>query len=394
MNYKQGLTRNIKLYYLSSFFSGLIFIIPIWVAFQRRFLNYTQMAYLESAGMATIMFLELPTGALADLIGRRLTIIFGLFFRVIGFVVKAFSINALMLIIGFLLGSVGSALISGADEALIYDTLKETNNESKYQKIAGKKNLYFQSGLIIATLLGGYLYKYWIGLPYIAEGLAELVAIIGFFMMVEPQIDSIKFTLHSYINQTKAGLKELFKNEYVKKLSIFYVLVGGITWSSQYFFNQPFATDIGFNEIEKSWLFSAIRIINAIVLFKITNVKKIITKKRAFIFTPLLMIAFYLPGIWTTKLLGIILLTGVTFVGSARFVILGQYTNVEFTSRNRATAISSLNLLVSFVFILLVTFSGKIMDLYSTKFIYTILGILSTIIVLPMGINLAKKHNQ
>ena len=189
-------------------------------------------------------------------------------------------------------------------------------------------------------------------------------------------------------------MKELFKNEYVKKLSIFYVLVGGITWSSQYFFNQPFATDIGFNEIEKSWLFSAIRIINAIVLFKITNVKKIITKKRAFIFTPLLMIAFYLPGIWTTKLLGIILLTGVTFVGSARFVILGQYTNVEFTSRNRATAISSLNLLVSFVFILLVTFSGKIMDLYSTKFIYTILGILSTIIVLPMGINLAKKHNQ
>jgi len=393
MIYKQRLKKNINLYYISSFFSGLIFIIPIWVVFERRFLNYAQMAFLESAGMAITMTLELPTGALADLIGRRLTIILGIAFRIFGHLIQAFSFNAPMLIIGFLTVSIGSALISGADEALIFDSLKERNKEKKYQKIVGKANLFFQNGIVIATLLGGYLYQYWIGLPYLTEAVAEAVAIITFLMMIEPRIDTVKFTLFSYIKQTKEGLKELFKNKYIQKVSTFYILVGGITWSSQYFFNQPLATDLGFSEIEKSWLFSIIRLVNSIILFRITNFKKIISKKKAFLFFPLLMIISFMPGFWSTKFLGIFLLAGTTLASSARFVILGQYTNEQFSSKHRATAVSTLNLLVSLIFILLVTFSGRLMELYTTGFIYTLLGIISIIIILPLGIDLAKNHH-
>lgn len=392
MTYKQRLKKNINLFYLSSFFSGLIFIIPIWVAFERRFLNYSQMALLESVGMAITMVLELPTGALADLIGRRLTIVFGIIFRILGHVVQAFSFDAVTLIVGFLLASTGSALISGADEALIFDSLKERGKEKSFQKVSGKKNLFFQIGLVLATLSGGYLYQFWIGLPYIAEAVAEIIAVVIFLIMIEPKLDTEKFSLPSYIRKTKEGLKELFKNDYIKQISIFYILVGGITWSSQYFFNQPFATDIGFNEIEKSWLFGIIRFINSIVLFRLTNIKELITEKKAFLFFPLIMVLCYLPGFWVNKFWGIFLLAGATFAGSARFVVLGQYTNDEFESRHRATAVSSLNLLVSLLFILLVAFSGKFMQLYTTKLIYTVLGIISLITVLPLGINLAKNH--
>jgi len=47
MTYQQKLKRNLKLIYLANFFSALIFVIPIWVAFERRILTFTQMAKFE-----------------------------------------------------------------------------------------------------------------------------------------------------------------------------------------------------------------------------------------------------------------------------------------------------------------------------------------------------------
>jgi MFS family permease len=394
LTYKQKLKRNIKFFYLSSFFNGLVFIIPVWVAFQRRFLTYEQISLLWAAGMAVTMFLELPSGALADLIGRKMTLILGVLTRIFSYTIQGLSINPLMFIIGFLFNSIGTALISGADEALLFDTLKEIKSEGLFQKIMGKNSLFFQSALAIGTLFGGYLYEIFAGLPYLVEAGAEVIAICMFFLMVEPKIDTVKFTLSSYIKQTGQGLKEIFKNSYIKRVSLFYVLVGGITWSSQYFFNQPLATDLGFTEVQKGWLFSIIRFVNSVVLFRITNIGRLIDKKKAFLLFPLIMAASYLPGFFSTKFLGIFLLAGATFASTARFVILGQFTNEEFESRHRATAVSSLNLLVSLVFILLVSFSGRLMTLYSTKLVYTILGVLSLVLILPLGINLAKNHVQ
>lgn len=392
--YKQRLKRNISLYYFSSFFSSLIFIIPIWVAFERQFLNYTQMAFLETFAMSTNVLLELPTGALADIIGRKWTVIIGWLLRGAGNIFTAFSINGLMLIMGYGICSIGTTFISGADEALIYDSLKEIGKDQEFKKVSSKKSFIFQIGLVLSTLAGGYLYEPWVGLPYLIYGISELVSMAINFFMEEPRIDTEKFTLQSYIRQTKTGFKELFKNNYVKKLSWFYVLVGGISWSSQFFFNQPFASDVGFNEIEKSWLFSIIRLINSLILFKLVHLEKFFTKKKAFLMFPILMIFSYLPGYWATKTLAVFLIPGAMFVSTARWTILGQYTNDEFSSKNRATAISSLGMLVSLVYIFLVTFSGKFMEVYTTKFIYTILGIVSLIFVLPLGINLAFNHQQ
>ncbi|HUV47172.1 MAG TPA: hypothetical protein VMW29_03495, partial [Candidatus Bathyarchaeia archaeon] len=73
MDYKKRLRRNISLAYINSFVIALIFIIPVWVAFERRVLTFTQMALVEVFAAGITTFLELPTGALADLIGRRKT---------------------------------------------------------------------------------------------------------------------------------------------------------------------------------------------------------------------------------------------------------------------------------------------------------------------------------
>jgi len=393
MEYKAKLRRNILLYYLSSFFSALIFIVPVWVSFERHFLNYTQMALLDAFAVGITLVFEIPTGALADLIGRKKTVLLGWGMRALGNMYIAFSTNAEMLIVGFVVTSIGNALISGADSALLYDSLKELGEEKRFSKVMSINGLLFQIGLAIATFVGGYLYKFWIGLPYFLYGLAELCTTALFLFSQEPFIRSTKFNLQSYFKQTRNGFREIFKNLHIRDLSIFYVLVGGITWSSQYFFIQTFASDLGFSEIEKSWIFAAIRIINGILLFRLVSIDKILTRKRTYYAFPLLMVIAFLPGMIANKFIGIMSIFIASFLSSARFTILGQYLNDEFDSKYRATAISSLSMLVNVGYVIIVLISSLFINTYTTKAAFTFLGILSLILVLPRGIKLVKRYH-
>ncbi len=107
--YQQRLNRNLSLYKLSGFFSGFLLVIPIWVSFSRRFLTFPQMMLLESIAMSFTVALELPTGALSDLIGRRYSVSLGWLLNAVGGFIMAFSFDGLSLSVGFILAAIGDA---------------------------------------------------------------------------------------------------------------------------------------------------------------------------------------------------------------------------------------------------------------------------------------------
>ncbi len=389
---KPSLNRNIWLFYLSSFLSGLIFIIPVWVWFERRMLTVGQMAGLEAVGTALTLVLELPTGAFADLFGRKATAAIGLLLQGIGNVVCGLSIEPVQFTVGFMICSVGSALLSGANDALLFDSLKEMGREDEFAKMSSKNAMSFQAGIVIATLIGGYLAAYSLSLPYMLYGVALLLAAVAFSFKQEPNIDSEVFTLKNYLLQTKAGVMELFRSEKVFELSLFYILVGGITWSSQSFFNQNFAVDLGLTPVEIGWIFSVVRIVNSIVIWKLVH-SSWLKPHIAFILFAVLLAVAYLPGYWVGKWVGAAVIALATFGSTARFVILGQYCNHEFRSKNRATAISALNMGVSIFYVAAMVLGGWLMEQFSTKLVISLLGVFTVMTVWPLTFVLVKKYH-
>jgi len=210
--------------------------------------------------------------------------------------------------------------------------------------------------------------------------------------MIEPRIDTEKFTLKSYVRQTRDGFKELLKSSYMKKLTVYYTVVGGITWTCLYYFNQPFAKDLGFSEIGLSWLFGTLYLISSLLILVLTEKEELLTRNRVYLGFPIIMSLALLPGIFATKITGPLLLLGIMFAGSSRFAILDKYANKEFLSKYRATAVSSLNMLVSLFYIVVVGISGKIQDLYNTKLIFTLLGILTLFLVWPSSLSLVREY--
>lgn len=378
-----SLARNRWLFFLTTFLSGMIFIIPIWVLFERRILTLGQMALLEAVATGLTLVLELPTGALADLWGRKASAGLGLILQGVGNVISGFSHEPLQFVVGYGITCIGVALWSGASDALLYDSLKESGQEKQFAKVSSTNSMMFQAGIVLASLLGGYLYAIAIFWPYLLYGSALILAGLGYFAMVEPTIDSQVFTLKNYLRQTVAGVRELGRTDSAFKVSIFYILVGGVTWSAQIFFNQNFAVELLLTPVQIGWVFAVTRIINSLIIWRLAH-SAWLTRQRAFILFAILVAVAYTPGYWVGQWLGVGLLMISTFASTARHVLLGQYCNQEFRSHNRATAISALNMGVSLFYVLAMVVAGPIMEHHSTKLVYTLLGIFALVTVWPL----------
>lgn len=392
-NYKIRLEKNIKYFRLLNLFGGMIFIVPIWLAFERQFLTFTQIGILEAVGAATITLLELPTGALADLIGRRKTILIGIFLSSLSNFGVAFSSQFSHFLIAMLIFGLSEALISGANTALFFDSLKELKKEKDFTKLSAKNSIYFRIAFMFASIIGGYLFSYNQKAPFILMSLAQLSSAIWVYKMIEPKIDSEKFNLTNYLKQTRDGFAQIFKTSYMLKLAVFYAIMGGIAWSAGIYLNQSLALELGFSEIQRGWLFSSVFLLSNISILFLTHNDKIITRNRVYTIYPIILILSLLPAIFADKILAYFMLFGISFSNSCRFSILDRYTNKEFESKYRATAISALNMLVQLVYVIIIGSSGIIQDLYSTRLAITLVGILTALLALPSGISLVKEYN-
>lgn len=346
---------------------------------------------IEIIIFASQLILELPTGAFADLVGKKPTIFFGMMISGISYIVFGLSDSYSDLIISALLIGLGASLTSGAKEAFLFDTLKQVGKEDTFDKISSKLNVVFQAGMATATLAGGFLSLIHFRLPPIATGFAMILGSFLVLSLFEPVIDSEKFTLINYVKQTKIGFMELFKSKYSTLLSIFYGLIGGITFSIQIVFTKVILTELLFTDIQMGIIFSIIRIVNGLLLFFLINKTNLLTRKRSLQLFALLIPISLLPGFLFSKEIVLPFIFLMMILSTARWSLLGKYTNDIFSSKNRATAISSLSIFTGLVYIIVMAISGPIMEKYNgSKMLFTIIGIISVFVITPLGIYLSK----
>lgn len=387
------LERNLWVLKVSAGFRGFVATIPIWVSFFAGLLTFEQLATLYALRYVAELVLELPTGAFADLFGKKTSVGIGGIVQGVGYMLVAVAQNPVQVFVFMMIAELGITLESGAIHAWAYDSLKENGREKEYGRVMSETTLAFQISMAIAILCGGYMYAWWRGLPWVVEGLAMVVA-GGIFWLIgtEPIIDTEVFTWKNYFKQTKNGFKEIWKSAYVRSLSVFYMVVGGFSWSAQKFFNQIYATQIGYSDIEKSWLFSFIRVFNVVALTQFLKSSRLFSRNKGLVLFSILFLLFFVPTPFASKLLGGLLLFGLTFASTARTVILNQFANEEFESRVRATALSSLNMLVGLMYVAITYVSGFFLEDYGAGVVLGVMGVIAVLITTPLAVRLVRRQ--
>ena len=139
-------------------------------------LSVAQFAVLNAAWAATIVLLEVPSGALADIIGRKRLLVFATSVMVVEIGIIAFvprmnpGLIFSVFLVNRILSGVAEAAASGADEAIAYDSLKARNMESQWGRVLDHMMRYRAVGFIFAMTIGGAVYD-----PNLMESLCSMV---------------------------------------------------------------------------------------------------------------------------------------------------------------------------------------------------------------------------
>ena len=261
-----------------------------------------------------------------------------------------------------------------------------------YSHVLSRNSFWFQIGLATATATGGFLFLLWYGLPYLATAAASVAAAILAYFFIEPKIDTVRFTFNNYILQIKLGVKEAFKSKETTLMSLYYIVVAGITWPNQLYFFDFMMVELRFADDLRGIIMGAIRILNVIVLTTLFKNSHIFTRKRSIYFFPVVMLLCFLPGIFFRGWWALPFVAGAVMAGTGRWIILTRYTNEMYDSKYRATAISALSMIVGIIYVAITSLSGPVIAAYGVRTVYTILGVFTLTTVLPLSVVLVRSH--
>lgn len=136
--------------------SGLAIGGAAWVALlASRGFSTVEIGFLESIFHITSMTFEIPSGVIADMFGRRKTMIASRIMVIISSLLMIISRNFFTVAIAISVNALSYNLASGTREALAYDTLKDAGLEKEYDKFASNDLMIYQIFSSAGTLLAG-----------------------------------------------------------------------------------------------------------------------------------------------------------------------------------------------------------------------------------------------
>lgn len=159
------MSRNIPLFIAFRVFFNTRFYYPVLgVLFLDLGLTLEEYAMLNAVWAATILLLEIPSGALADLVGRKAMVVSAAVLMVVEMAVFSFAPTGPwlfpLLILNRVLSGLAEACASGADEALAYDSLPEEHREERWREVLSTLMRWSSGAFFVAMLLGAAVFDW------------------------------------------------------------------------------------------------------------------------------------------------------------------------------------------------------------------------------------------
>lgn len=375
---KQLTNINLKLAFPLAFASMLFFPSAIWMFFYIQYLSFAEIATIMAIGAVFSLLLEIPTGVFADIVGRKWAVFGSYALFAIAMVGVATSTTYLGFLVWTLVNGVVNALYSGSMEALVYDTLKERGEEDRFDHWVSRMETATWVGLFISTVIGGYLYTQDPRFPYFAQAIFMGIAALLSLLLKEPRIDSHQYSLVDGIKQNLVGFGELIATPTRRYLTLIFVVIGAGYYIASDILGISQAREYGLTPEIVGWVFGAGYIISAVASHYYPALrKKLGEMKLVWVAAGVLVVSFLLAkhvGVWVGIALIILRIASSTTFRNSRSVRI----NREISSKNRATTLSTLNLLVMLPYALFANLIGSYMDQTSPNQFAWMLGLVLT----------------
>ena len=132
-------------------------------------LSLSEILLLQAIFSLATLLMEFPSGYLSDRLGYRFALNLACLFGITGWTTYTFAGSFAGVLVAEILLGISYAFISGADSALLYETLRHEGKEEEYAKHDGRMTAWAQAGEAAGAIGAGALYAWFPLLPFFLQ---------------------------------------------------------------------------------------------------------------------------------------------------------------------------------------------------------------------------------
>lgn len=350
-------------------FQRTFFWLGIWLLFYLRVTDYQGVGLLESTMFFIGLLIEIPSGAITDILGKKLMLALTFILTILGNLIMAFSTTYEQLFLSVLILVISTAFFSGTAEALVYDSLKDYGKEAEYDRFWAKVESNSLILLALSSIIGGYLYTLHPSFPFIATSVTAGIGLILCLIFIEePDTDTKKHSISTFLKQNIKGFSYLFDGANSSLTTLKFLAVVSFASFLYQFLDDAYAIEIGYQAEQLGTLFGVLVLISAISGRLYPFLKQHIPDTSKLF--NLTAIFYYLSGfasIVTGIISGSLVLVFRVLVQPHLHILATANINKLLPSKARATGLSTFALLKLLPYVASIYILGDFMEKFGTN---------------------------
>ncbi len=376
--------KNLWPFYLERFIAHLLYFAPaFWILQFQQYFSLFQIGILFSVLSIASFLFEIPTGAFADLYGRKYSVILGYFLTAIAVFFVSIIHNFNILLFIFFMWGIATTFISGAKESWVVDNLNYKNKRNLVKEFFIKEQSIVLISLFLSGILGAYLVnKNGLNIIWTFATLSYLITAILLIFIKENKITNEKKTTYSALfRQSKESIKYAWKHNVLSFiiLATFFIMFrdsfgGDLIW-------QPFLKSLGLPIYVFGFIFSISTLLGVVSPLLAKPILKLFKKEKNYLLFLLgitILLDFSVIFIYNYFIAIVILF--LMFITMFMFMPINQNLFHNYVpGKMRATITSFNGMVIALAYALSYPLSGYLADIISPR--YTIA--LGSIILIP-----------
>ncbi|MEG2277795.1 MAG: MFS transporter [Odoribacter sp.] len=351
---------------------------PIIVLFyQENGLGLKDIFLLKSVYSIVLVALDIPTGYLADIWGRRNCLLTGCLIAFGGYICYSLSATFAAFFLAEILLGIGQSLVSGADSALLYDTMLHYKRENEYLKYEGKVTMIGNFSEAFAGIIGGLLATFSLRLPFFCQIFIAFIGIPAAFALHE--LNAQTRIVHPIKNILNIIRYSLITNKKLCYDIMFSGIIGAATLTMAWFV-QPVLMEIHLPTVLFGVVWTVLNLTVGIAALYSDALNAWLGENRTYTLILLFIVGGYVAISFSLTIFSLFLFFLFYIVRGFATPILKGYINRQTFSEMRATVLSIRNFIIRLIFAVIAPFIGWLNDAFSLAFA---LQITALIILLP-----------
>ena len=366
---------------LKNFGFGLF--VAIWVIYlqQRRDLSLTEATVIDVTFLVVATLGEMPTGIVADTYGRKTSMIIGSALMGVSMLAWPIVPTIPLILIAYAGMALGFTFLSGAEEALFFESLKRIGRGEDYQRLAGQIGAVTLGAFAVGNAASGLLATVDLIIPFLAGGLCTMSMLVIVLTLQEPPAEELlEGQVRKSYRQVMRDAFAVMRTRPALRYPVIYLafvpLAGALL---ETFLIQPQAVSFGIPIAWIGFIIMAIQLTNILGSNWSQRISTYVGEKRVIYLSPLAIVASLILLAVLQVRPSLTLIAVIGFVTAVLRPLIMNLIHAEVSDDIRATALS----MQSLISLLLMTVGELAVGYIADK-----AGLPTAYIVLAVGIGM------